>query len=112
MQWSFDIKQILLRLLNRDETLTGRTEIWEKVLEIGTNPLIGTGYHSFWLGDRAAKFWEEYYWHPNQAHNGYLEIYINLGYLGVFFLLCLVFNAYKNISKDLTSELGRFRISI
>src|SRR5437773_10041835 len=36
--------------LGRDDTLTGRTEIWGKVIRMTTNPLMGGGYSSFWLG--------------------------------------------------------------
>jgi len=46
-------------LLGRDSTLTGRNEIWKAVLAEKTNPLIGTGFYSFWLGGRSEKLSEK-----------------------------------------------------
>ena len=56
-------------------TLTGRTAIWDSVLQKVSNPLFGAGFESFWLGDRLKSMWAEFYFKPNQAHNGYIEVY-------------------------------------
>jgi O-antigen ligase len=80
-----DASKFILNTLGRDDTLTGRTAIWEKVLSGKTNPIIGVGYESFWLGG-ILKEWGDYQSQPNQAHNGYLEIYLNLGIIGLFFI--------------------------
>ena len=79
----FDIWGIVLNALNREATLTGRTELWKKLLDIRTDPLFGVGYESFWLGSRTKELWREFWWRPNEAHNGYLEVYLNLGVMGV-----------------------------
>jgi exopolysaccharide production protein ExoQ len=78
-----------------------------------TSPVIGTGYESFWLGPRVEEIWGRYWWHPNQAHNGYVEVYLNLGMLGLFFLAGLIASVYKKIRQGLISELvyGRFRLT-
>jgi exopolysaccharide production protein ExoQ len=47
------------------------------------NSLIGTGFEGFWLGPRVEALWQKYWWHPNQAHNGYIETYLNLGWIGL-----------------------------
>src|SRR5207244_5423105 len=73
----------LVEAMGRDSTLTGRTDIWKEVLSTDVDPWLGTGFESFWLGKRAEQLWKKYYWHPNQAHNGYIEIFINLGWAGV-----------------------------
>lgn len=100
---SFDIMSVTTSSLGRDMTLTGRTELWKQLIDMGTNPLIGTGYESFWVGDRVAKLWEQYWWHPNQAHNGYLEIYLNLGFIGLTLLMGIIYSTYSDISKNLLS---------
>jgi O-antigen ligase len=102
---SFDIFAVVTTSLDRDMTLTGRTELWEDLIKMGTNPLIGTGYESFWLGDRRSFLWaqEQYRWHPNQAHNGYLEIYLNLGFIGLILLTGIIYSVYKNINVKLLS---------
>src|SRR5262249_4577493 len=38
-------------------TLTGRTEIWKLALSMAGNPMVGTGYESFWLGKRLDAMW-------------------------------------------------------
>ena len=93
----FDAHTLAIQALGRETTLTGRTELWEELLHTPINPVIGTGFESFWLGDRASYFWEKYWWHPNQAHNGYLEMYLDLGYLGVALLVVLMAAGYRNI---------------
>ena len=85
-------------VLGRDATLTGRTEVWNRVLGMTENPLFGTGYESFWLGPRLDSLWRTYWWHPNEAHNGYLEVYINLGWMGVFFLAVLLVRGYRKVA--------------
>jgi len=87
----------LLRLLGRTATLTGRTEIWRAVLSFHTNQLFGTGYDSFWLGRRITKVWE-IIGYPGiaEAHDGYLEIYINLGWVGLATLAGLILSGYRH----------------
>ena len=85
--------------LGRNTTLTGRTDIWRELLRLDLNPWMGTGFESFWLGPRTEYFWMKYEFHPNQAHNGYLETYINLGWIGLGLLLLVVVAGYRNIIR-------------
>ena len=98
--------------LGRDATLTGRLDIWEMVLGMVTNPLIGTGYESFWLGDRLEKCWIIYE-STNQAHNGYIEIYINLGLIGLSLLIGVLVSTYRKVSKALLFDFdfAKFRMA-
>ena len=73
----------LLEALGRDPTLTGRKDLWDLCLGLSGNPLVGTGFGSFWLGPRLETLWSVYFWHPIQAHNGYIELYLNLGWIGL-----------------------------
>ena len=86
-----------LETMGRDPTLTGRTAIWNIVLDLVKNPLFGTGFESFWLGDRLQKVWDGFGLHIQEAHNGYLEIYLNLGAIGVILLLVLIVAGYRNV---------------
>jgi exopolysaccharide production protein ExoQ len=87
----------LLANLGRDSSLTGRTDIWDMVIAMTPNRLLGAGYESFWVGERLQKIWAIYWNHPNQAHNGYLEIYLNLGWLGVTLLAVVIVSGYRHI---------------
>jgi len=64
-----------------------------------TNPLLGTGYESFWLGPRLNLVAQKAGEMINEAHNGYLEVYLNLGGIGVLLLLVLLIAAYRNVCK-------------
>ena len=86
---------VLIGALGRDSTLTGRTDIWSLVLNHVVNPLLGSGYESFWLGDRLAKISASYHG-INQAHNGYLEVFLNLGWMGLSFLGLIFVTGYRN----------------
>ena len=47
------------------------------------NPLLGAGFENFWVGERQVTLGGL---GGNQAHNGYLEIYLNLGWVGILLL--------------------------
>lgn len=98
----FGLGETIVTAVGRDMTFTGRVDIWEEVISISENAAVGSGYESFWLGDRALKMWGKYYWRPNQAHNGYIEIYLHLGVAGLLTLLFMMLSSYKNILLRLT----------
>jgi O-antigen ligase len=109
----FLLKELLVPLLGRDMTLTGRTDIWKLVLGEKINPLVGVGFYSFWLGPRVDAFWEKYYFHLNEAHNGYLDTYLNSGAIGVCLLAVLLVSAGKGIKKEIMngSDYGAVRLA-
>jgi exopolysaccharide production protein ExoQ len=102
----------VLETMGKDPSLTGRTELWELVLSMTGNPLIGTGFESFWLGWRRDKIWSTFWWHPNEAHNGYLEVFLNLGWVGVALLGAVIAKGYRNALVACRREpgLGRLRL--
>lgn len=109
----FNLGSGLAEVLGRDTTLTGRTSLWTDLLRIDVDRLLGAGFESFWLGERVEQFWRKYWWHPNQAHNGYLEIFLNLGWIGVALLGVVMVWGYRNVvdSFRLDAEAGRLRLA-
>jgi O-antigen ligase len=109
---TFGIYDTVLVLLGRDATLTERTFLWEDLLKADIDPLLGAGFESFWLGERMAELWIKHPFRPNQAHNGYLETYLNLGLIGLFMLLGLIIATYSKARRELLNnfEFGRFRL--
>jgi exopolysaccharide production protein ExoQ len=99
--------------LGRDATLTGRTALWDGLLSGVVDPVVGAGFESFWLGERLTRLWNQYWWRPNQAHNGYLEIYLNLGAIGVLLLVFVLLRGYRNVSIALRRdpEVGRLKLA-
>jgi len=96
-----DFGSFILEALGRNPTLTGRTDLWDVLRTMTVNPLLGAGFESFWLGDRLKKLWDIFWWHPNESHNGYLETFLNLGWVGVALLGILVISGYRKIVKEL-----------
>jgi len=109
---TFGISGVVSEALGRKSTLSGRTELWKTLLGLHTNPVFGTGFDSFWLGERAERLAEIYWWHPNEAHNGYLEVYLNLGIFGLSILIGLIMATFWKIRPDLDRnfEWGRYRL--
>ena len=88
----------LVHDLGRNSTLTGRTDVWKKVVTFVDDPIFGEGYETFWLGPRLEKM-RDFAAGLNQAHNGYIEIYLNLGAVGIVLLGVLIFTGYRRIVK-------------
>lgn len=111
-EFFFGIADTLTDVLGRDATLSGRLELWDEVRRIDINPMIGAGFESFWLGPRAEFLWAKYWWRPNQAHNGYLETYLNLGWVGVILLVGWILSVFWKGRHTLLSDfdLGRFQL--
>ncbi len=99
--FGIDINAEIAAAVGRDPTLTDRTKIWDLVLSMQTNPLLGTGYESFWLGPRLLRIWQSEFGALNEAHNGYLEVYLNLGLIGLFLLGGFLIASYRTICRRL-----------
>jgi exopolysaccharide production protein ExoQ len=82
----------ILKLFGRDATLTGRTVLWQAVLEQCKNhPWTGYGLGAFWGTGDALPIYAKTAWVPTSAHNGFLECLLELGAVGLVFLLILIF---------------------
>jgi exopolysaccharide production protein ExoQ len=104
----FDPGGSLVGALGKDPSLTGRTQIWSLVLSLHTNPWVGTGFESFWLGPRLDKMRTALPNFPiNEAHNGYLEVYLNLGWTGICFIALLLVTGYKRVISGIRRNPGK-----
>jgi exopolysaccharide production protein ExoQ len=79
-------------LTGKDMTFSNRSEIWIIIKEnIQRHPYLGSGYGAYWTGpvptSPSYEFLGRMYFYPFEAHNGYLEIVNDFGYLG---LVCLL----------------------
>ncbi|MBI3475568.1 MAG: O-antigen ligase family protein [Acidobacteria bacterium] len=92
-----------LESLGRDSTLTGRTEIWRRLFGLVDNPLFGSGFESFWLSDKIDTTFTFFY-RLNEAHNGYIEVFLNGGWVGITLLAILLATGYRNIAKAFRGE--------
>lgn len=101
--WLFSIKAALLEMMGRDSSLTGRTEVWKWLLSLKIDPLLGDGFCSFWSDQRYLSLIPRDSGIGSSCHNGYLEIYIDGGYIGVFFLAIMLLWTANRINKHLAS---------
>jgi exopolysaccharide production protein ExoQ len=108
----FGIYGHVVDLTGHDATIAGRAQLWHELLTFHTNPIFGVGFESFWLGDRLKQLWAEHWWLPTEAHNGYLETYLNLGLVGLFLLIGLIVATFWKIRVGLLThfQFGRFRL--
>jgi O-antigen ligase len=80
-------------ILYGDSSLTGRTVIWDFAnSEIARKQLFGWGYQSFWLVPDSPAVTDATGWvkgMPN-AHNGYYDTELEMGYVGLVLLIVFV----------------------
>jgi exopolysaccharide production protein ExoQ len=83
----------ILSALNKDQTLTGRTVLWEWADDwIDKAPILGHGYKAFWLGGSndslsLLSMFGLSDGRSFQFHNTYREILVDLGWVGLIALL-------------------------
>ncbi|MGB2665914.1 MAG: O-antigen ligase family protein [Candidatus Acidiferrum sp.] len=97
--------ETVAQAVGRKTNLTGRTEIWQTVIPMVPNRLLGAGFDSFWLGARLEKIWSLYpTLYLNEAHNGYIQTYLDLGVVGVFLIALILLSGYRNAVKSFRYE--------
>jgi exopolysaccharide production protein ExoQ len=94
----------VLSAVGRDPTLTQRTELWEEVIALTPNSVVGAGFESFWLGSRLDVLWTKFWWRPNESHNGYLELFLNLGWIGVALFAFVILTGYRDALATLRRD--------
>lgn len=115
---AFDVYANVISALGRNPNLTDRTEVWSDVIELQPNIVLGAGYEAFWLGERLQELWSRWWWQPNQAHSGYIEMYANGGLIGLGLLLGAIVNTFRSVARDLSSgsdaevEWARLRMAL
>jgi O-antigen ligase len=85
----------LFSLLGRSDDLTGRLDIWASVTQLALErPVFGWGWVSYWVpwvepfNDLAVRKGVTYL----QAHNAWLDVWLQLGIVGVILFAALVFS--------------------
>jgi exopolysaccharide production protein ExoQ len=88
--WQQTITNTVLGWLGKDPTLTGRTDIWDVMLEkIQERLWFGYGFDGFWHGIYGESFYvrNAVRWDLPNAHNGYLDLAIEIGIVGLALLM-------------------------
>lgn len=75
-----------LRLLDRDPTMTGRSDLWEAgIAQFWDRPVLGAGFGAFWTGalDWRTQLVLNELGDVGHFHNTFLEVGVQLGFLGL-----------------------------
>jgi O-antigen ligase len=82
--------QQVTSLVGKDPMLTGRVPLWILATAMAVRrPWFGYGFDAFWLPGTiyVHRMWQILRWMPPHAHNGLLEIWLELGLVGVVLFL-------------------------
>jgi exopolysaccharide production protein ExoQ len=89
----------VMLFLGKDATLTGRTTIWKlTIVSIMKAPLLGYGFQAFWHGlqGESANVTLADHWGVPAAHDGYLEVWLGVGALGLGLVMFSLLRAYRD----------------
>lgn len=106
-------QELLLRVLGRDSTFTGRTDLWNLVLPaIAKHPILGYGYGAFWseMNNEVLNIHIASRWLPMGAHNGYLELCLAFGILGLPLLIYVMWRSFRMATDYMKSNERWFSI--
>lgn len=91
----------VLEMLGRDATFTGRADIWRHITLDTVNPLIGAGFWNFWGGPGGKAIAAIMQTGIPNAHDGYLDVYLDGGLIGVFLLSCVLVTSGRRLIRNL-----------
>ena len=85
----------VLEALGKDPSLTGRTDIWDALMrKVADKPWTGYGYGAFWgrAGESVPADWvrKETQWPVPNAHNGWIDLLVQLGWPGAILVGALM----------------------
>lgn len=98
----------------RDATLTGRIPMWKDLIRLGKNDMfLGSGYESYWI-KYYREIWVKWTFLPISAHNGFIEVLLNLGFIGLVLMIVVISRALSFVSsKDsLSQPLGHWTLTV
>jgi O-antigen ligase len=87
-------------LVGKDPTLSGRTDIWKAIVVSALKrPILGYGYMAFFngiKGENANAGLSVQWGGLSASHNGFLDVWVSLGFVGVGLIVYTFYRAFKN----------------
>ena len=103
LELTVNLSATAIAMLGRRPDLTTRVPMWWDLLSMVKNPVVGFGYESFWLGSRRLLMVER--WGiSGQAHNGYLQVYLDLGIIGLVILMGWFLSGLRKVIHQLSID--------
>jgi exopolysaccharide production protein ExoQ len=97
--------ELIFAFFGKDMTLTGRTEFWPQMLAtLDNRPILGYGVQGFWQSWRgeanpAGHILNAGGFVPPNGHNGFLDLAMELGWLGLIIFACsFALNLFRAIT--------------
>jgi exopolysaccharide production protein ExoQ len=85
--------------MGRDETLTGRTDVWASLLPVvKSRPVLGAGFGGFWSPSTREKHM------ISEAHCGYLEVLLGLGSVGLMLITAFYVSCSRKAHRVLRKD--------
>jgi O-antigen ligase len=98
-------KAALFQAIGRDPSLSGRDDLWVALLQAGLDrPVFGSGYGAFWTEGRGREI--VYTWNPRQAHNAYVDVFLDLGLVGVLAVVGAALSTLGSAMQRVAGEPG------
>ncbi|SOD91813.1 O-antigen ligase family protein [Spirosoma fluviale] len=83
--------------IGKDDSFSGRLPLWVMLMGyIDKSMLLGYGYSAFWVPKILANdIWIDATWAPQQGHNGFIDITLQLGVTGLAGLIIVLFKGFS-----------------
>lgn len=98
-----------MEFAERDMTFTGRSDVWHIMLgdlEEQKREMTGFGSGGYW-GEKdyhPKAHMHELDWEPHQGHNGYLDMKMSVGLIGVIIFIMFLYQYFTNIFRVLNNK--------
>ena len=85
---------------SNDSSLSGRLPLWEELLiSINKKPILGHGYLAYWDSKQVEYLSEKFRWEISHGHNVYLDILLDVGYIGLSLVLLAILLAFVEAAR-------------
>lgn len=89
------LNNIIVNIFGKNLTFSGRRYIWDYAIQkLSSNPIKGNGFNSteYLLRGKVIPIYERI---ASHTHNGFLELFLQTGLIGVVFLIGIILLAFK-----------------
>jgi len=114
--------QAVIQASGRDMTFTDRDLIWADVMNnAAKSPILGVGIGAYWVGEIGYDLYpmpnwsaKTPRWRPEEGHNGFIDVYAELGIVGVILLLGVIANGFGGIFREIERNFpyGTLRLAL
>lgn len=95
---------VIVNILKRDLTFTGRIYIWDYVIEfIKEKPILGYGVESTIKRYAKTKYWKSFH-----AHNIFLEVLYKTGFIGFIIFIKIISLSSKELYKTTNNLISKY----